>query len=957
MEGKRNVVITADSVCSIPREIAKENSISVIPFYLETKRGRFLDGEEITAKDLLDRMDEKGGRVDVIPPDPMEYKSFFEKMLEKATRVIHISSGSAFTKGLYNAKQAAKNLPGVSVVDSFNVVGGAGILAVFAARKAKKDRGASEILEEINDYKKRIRTTFVIKDSQTARERGRISSFSAALSERMMLHPVISIRKDGIATSRFLTGDWEKIVKKYVRSEFEGIKNIDDDFVIINHAGLSEKETELIRNEVEKYIHFKNVFVSGVSATLVPNCGRGAFGFIFASGGKKKDESVDTSKNKGVISWIRDFLNDNIISEKNPIKQRLVNLMCVVTVLGGIFSLFSTLFIKGSLLSLVVIAMVVLMGGLGLYLSVVKTKVRITAFLVCFSINTILFPFMFFSAGGVYSGMPSWFLLGMVIDWMVIDGLKAIPVCILHFTLMAFVIQYTRFHSELVEPVTVDYTISDIIQTLLVASCALGAVFKYNSYVYEKQKKSLEENGKELEISNNAKDIFLTNMSNELRSPIERIIRSDDKILGKDIKDREAYTYALSIRDDSRTLLSLVNDILDVSRIESGRMEINNDEYVLGEMLSDCYRIAYSRAAAKGIGILFSVNPSIPSKLYGDSIRIKQVINNFLSSAVRYTEKGDISFGVDVAKRTDATVTLEINITDSGGKIDSYREDQTHDNSREMSREMEGPGLGLRLTNSLIDLLDGEMQAESAEGMGNLITVKIPQGIRDRTPIGNLEFSLSIDDKAQVPMESSGDVLEFGSDPDASGVTSDQDVLEFGSDPDASGVTADLGVLEFTPDIDVLEFAPDTGGNTGLDIDDIEDIDVLEFAPNADNGDDNESKKGAMDKLLKNPEIDVKTGMGYCMNDERFYMSVVEEYVKGDKRKTLTEFLEKEDFENYKIVVHSLKSTSMNIGAMDISNEARKLEQACKDGDYDTVRKGHAPLMDRYGKMLEDIAL
>lgn len=234
---------------------------------------------------------------------------------------------------------------------------------------------------------------------------------------------------------------------------------------------------------------------------------------------------------------------------------------------------------------------------------------------------------------------------------------------------------------------------------------------------------------------------FLANMSHEIRTPINTVIGMNEMIL-RENEDDIIEEYALNIKSASQMLLGLINDVLDLSKIEAGKLEIVESDYSLASMLNDVVLGIKVRAEKKNLKFLLEIDESMPAVLRGDEIRIKQVLNNLLSNAVKYTEKGSITFSAQGVRDENGFLLL-LSVRDTGIGIRKEDIEKLFDSFQRLelkkNRNIEGTGLGLSITKQLVDHMYGTMNVESEHGKGSCFTVQIPQQIVDEKAMGNLE--------------------------------------------------------------------------------------------------------------------------------------------------------------------------------------------------------------------------
>ncbi len=262
------------------------------------------------------------------------------------------------------------------------------------------------------------------------------------------------------------------------------------------------------------------------------------------------------------------------------------------------------------------------------------------------------------------------------------------------------------------------------------------------------------------EEANEQKSRFLSHMSHEIRTPLNAILGSNELIL-HETKDNSIRKHAADIQSAGRTLLALINDILDFSKIETGKMDIITSDYRFSSVLNDVVAMIKDRVIKAGLELRLDIDKTLPDLLYGDEVRIKQVILNLLTNAVKYTENGWVELCVKKREVSDyldeENILLDIRVSDSGVGIHKeeipkfFVEFERLDLLK--NRSVEGTGLGLSITSRLVQLMDGKLNVESEYGKGSSFFVVIPQRVVSNVPLGDYKNQFQVQSEQEESLE------------------------------------------------------------------------------------------------------------------------------------------------------------------------------------------------------------
>ncbi|MCQ2520247.1 MAG: ATP-binding protein [Lachnospiraceae bacterium] len=264
---------------------------------------------------------------------------------------------------------------------------------------------------------------------------------------------------------------------------------------------------------------------------------------------------------------------------------------------------------------------------------------------------------------------------------------------------------------------------------------------------------SLVEAKKLAEANSLAKSTFLANMSHEIRTPLNAIVGFSELLLKSDISDEDREQVD-DIRNSSHNLLAIINDILDISKIESGKMELNEINYNIADVIKDAYLITETLAKAKGLKFSMDIDENIPAKLYGDPVRVRGILVNILNNAVKYTKFGSVRLEGKVKENDGDMSVLEFKVIDTGIGIKVDDKEKLFESFLRVDKKsnsgIEGTGLGLAIVKGFVELMGGSVDVESTYNVGTTFTVTIPQKIVENVPMGNILVKFESTSKSSI---------------------------------------------------------------------------------------------------------------------------------------------------------------------------------------------------------------
>ncbi len=432
----------------------------------------------------------------------------------------------------------------------------------------------------------------------------------------------------------------------------------------------------------------------------------------------------------------------NIIEDHNKSLQERV---FVILTFIGMLSVFLLIFIgmimgDNILNTLALIAC--FFGFLGVIIfSIKKRRVQTGATIIGLVLVVFLLPLSFIYGGGIYGGSPLWFIFGFAFIGMTVAGKRKYVLMAMAAISMTLSYYIAYNYPEYVAKHTIFAAHMDSLISNLIVSILLVVMILFENRVYISENKLIERQKEEIQKLSQSRSEFFSTVSHEIRTPIDTMLGFNELII-RDSASDEIAENALNIKSAGRLLLHLVDDILDVARLESGKMEIVQNEYDVVNMLADTINMTYEEAHEKKLEYFVDIDPLTPKVLVGDNIRIEQILINLINNAIKYTNEGSITLSLRTKAANSGEIMLVFSVEDTGIGIKKDAIAHVFDEFKRVNengaKDVMGTGLGLTIVKMLTDQMNGEIQVNSIYTKGSNFVVTIPQEVIKSESIGEI---------------------------------------------------------------------------------------------------------------------------------------------------------------------------------------------------------------------------
>ena len=427
------------------------------------------------------------------------------------------------------------------------------------------------------------------------------------------------------------------------------------------------------------------------------------------------------------------FFKNYFFNEKYNLQHRLLNVLILVGMIGGTIASITSVILGFSILSIILSFCILGFCFLGLLIANTFRHPQLSVIILSLAVNNLIMPWLYITSGGVKSGMPLWITLGLVFTLLLLDGVKCWVVFSINCIGELAVIIYSILHPEIVwQSDNEIYMYIDILVATLTLVLTLAAIFKYHSYTYRKQEKDLIEAMIETQRATKAKSDFLSNMSHDIRTPMNAIIGFTE-IAKKNLDDRKKLFDCISkITLSSEHLLNLINDVLDMTKIESGKVTFEEETFNLRTIINDIQDMMMQTLLEKKMHLHIETTQLIDETVSCDRLRLNQVLINLVGNAIKYSNPdGNIWLSaIQLPDDNENEILVEIHVKDDGlGMSKDFVEKVFQPFEREYNSTksgISGTGLGLTITKSIVEMMRGTISVTSELGIGSEFVITIP---------------------------------------------------------------------------------------------------------------------------------------------------------------------------------------------------------------------------------------
>lgn len=452
------------------------------------------------------------------------------------------------------------------------------------------------------------------------------------------------------------------------------------------------------------------------------------------------------------MSGLKRFFK-KFFQESFDIQHRLLNIILLSGMLGIVLSCISSIFLGFDPFSYLLIGICLVFFVFTLWVANGLKKPQLAVIILSIITNNIILPLLYLYSGGMKSGIPIWCLMGLIFSVMLLKGKKAY--IILSINLLGFLaavfISY-KFPQFLITIDSIKFIYIDMVIAVVMVASIFTLIFKYQAYVYEKQKKEILNAYKEAQKATNAKSEFLSKISHDIRTPVNAVVGYTE-IAKRNINDTEKLKDAFNkISIASNHLLNLIDEVLDMSKIESGKAyKIEEEVCHLSDLVDEVTRLMQKEISDKNLKVHTNFSLMDDGVVSCDRLHLSQILLNLLCNAIKYSypEKNIFIDVVQFTSDDESNSIYEFHVKDEGCGINQDYLDKIfipfEREKTALNNAVAGTGLGLAITKSLVEMLHGTIEVSSELGKGAEFVVTLPLAVPDLTELEEDEDTMVYD--------------------------------------------------------------------------------------------------------------------------------------------------------------------------------------------------------------------
>ncbi len=441
---------------------------------------------------------------------------------------------------------------------------------------------------------------------------------------------------------------------------------------------------------------------------------------------------------------VYDSIKKVLSDASRDVKDRIFIMLAVTATVVSIVALIGDIIYGSNIIEIITLLATIVVIPALTWFGVRTDRIVLMAKILSFVLIFVVVPVAFMFGGGAEGTVISWLIFVYLYIGLMLSGALRVVALITHTAVVAGLFVYGYYYPVTYSLASRGSRYTDIALSGIEVGFICFIMTWFQNLMFANERILAREETRKVEELNKSQNRFFSSMSHEIRTPINSVLGLNEIILRQPDASEEILKDAANIRGAGRMLLALINDILDFSKIEAGKMDIVPTNYSIASMISEIVSMILPRAEEKGLEFNVELDPSIPSELYGDEVRIKQILINLLNNSVKYTREGSVTLHAEKENAGEGEVILIFTVVDTGLGIKQdaipYLFDAFQRVDEGKNVGIEGTGLGLSIVKQLVELMGGTITVDSVYTQGSTFTVAVRQRIARADAVGSIDI-------------------------------------------------------------------------------------------------------------------------------------------------------------------------------------------------------------------------